>query len=428
MSDFSPPSASTFRSEDDAWPDDPFVVERTGSGSSIGMQALADVLARWKTVFALTVVTAVAAVGISLMLPVWYRAESRLLVPNTGSGLLGLLGGGSSAAAKAFLGGTTGTYTRLLALATSRSMAEAAIDSFALAREYETYDDPYPRSATLKAFRKHVTFSVDQELDFLVVSVEDRSPERAARIANFIADRLNATNSRLNAQAATGVLAYMQRRYEEAENRLDDVLDSTRLFQQRYGLVDVPAQAQAYFTQIAALRAQQVRAEVEYRAQAEVLGPEHPEVLAQKAAIDEARSAYARAEAGSEAVMPVARNLLPSVVRQYAGLERDRQIQAKILESLTPLLEQARFDEQREGEAVQVIDRAVTPERKDRPRRAMIVIAATLSALVLGVMLALLRGWWLRNRDVLRQAYAHARHAPPTADEGTLDGSSLPHP
>lgn len=400
----------SFPADNDPPYEDPFVVERTSDEPSIGLQALADVLVRWKAIAVLTVVTAVAAVGISLMLPVWYRADSRLLVPNTGGGLLGLLGGGSAGAARAFLGGTNGTYTRLLALATSRSMAESAIDSFDLSQVYQTADRPYPRDATLKAFRKHVTFAVDKQLDFLVISVEDRDPQRAAQIANFLADRLNATNSRLNTQAATGVLVYMQQRYDEAQQRLDAVLDSTRYFQQRYGLVDLTAQAEAYFTQLAALREQQLRAEIEYRAQSELLGPEHPDVHALQTVLEQANAAYNQAQAGSEAVMPVSRNTLPSVVRQYAGLEQDRQIQVKTIEALTPLLEQARFDEKRETEAVQVIDRAVTPEHKARPKRAIIVLAATLSGFVLGVMLTLIRGWWMRNRDKIRQAYLNARH------------------
>ena len=80
--------------------------------------------------------------------------------------------------------------------------------------------------------------------------------------------------------------------------------------------------------------------------------------------------------------MPLAVNQLPEVGRQYAQLQQGIVLQGAILEALQPLYEQALLTESREADAVQVIDPAVAPARKAEPRRSMMVVAATLSALV----------------------------------------------
>ena len=110
---------------------------------------------------------------------------------------------------------------------------------------------------------------------------------------------------------------------------------------------------------------------------------------------------------GEGSLLPVAFDDLPAVANEYATLYRDVMMQGSILEVTRPLLEQARFDEERERTAVQVLDEAVVPEKKAKPRRAFIVITATLSAALIACALALLAAWvgvrrlslerWLRS-------------------------------
>ena len=58
---------------------------------------------------------------------------------------------------------------------------------------------------------------------------------------------------------------------------------------------------------------------------------------------------------------------------------------------LTAQYESARVDEAKEGPLVQQVDVATAPERKAKPKRAMIVIVATLAGLFLGMLVAFVR-------------------------------------
>jgi tyrosine-protein kinase Etk/Wzc len=51
-----------------------------------------------------------------------------------------------------------------------------------------------------------------------------------------------------------------------------------------------------------------------------------------------------------------------------------------IFELLAKQFEAAKIDEAKEAAIVQVVDEAIAPDRKSKPRRALIVIAATLLA------------------------------------------------
>jgi uncharacterized protein involved in exopolysaccharide biosynthesis len=76
------------------------------------------------------------------------------------------------------------------------------------------------------------------------------------------------------------------------------------------------------------------------------------------------------------------------------------------------LYDQARFEEEREFASVQVVDAAVPPARKAKPKRSFIVIMTTLSVGVLSVIYVFVSAWWDRNAakfaERMRQAITPA--------------------
>jgi tyrosine-protein kinase Etk/Wzc len=62
-----------------------------------------------------------------------------------------------------------------------------------------------------------------------------------------------------------------------------------------------------------------------------------------------------------------------------------------LFEVLSRLYEAARLDEAKSGAPIQVVDRAVTPERKTWPPRTLLILAATTAALMLSIFWALLQ-------------------------------------
>lgn len=372
--------------------------------------SLREILARKWFVVGATSVIAILAVVISLLIPNQYQATARVLPPE-GSGsspLAAMLSRGVPASAAQLLGGGRTEYTRYLALLSSRSMLEAVVDRFDLVEAYGLSDARHARERAVNELVSLVTFNVDREYRYLAVSVLDANPDRAADMANFFVEELNRRNAELSAQNASLFRRFVERRYSETVASIDSLKNATQEFQQRHGVYDVEAQARGFLEQSSTLRARAIELEIEHETLVAQFGPDHPLARSTGEAVRAANRRYQAALAGGERMLPVAQDAVPAVMREYMDLEQERLVQARILELVAPLYEQARFDEEREMHAVQVVDFAVPPLRKAAPKRAIIVIMATLSAFLIALLYVLAAALWReRAADVAAQLRAN---------------------
>ncbi|MEX0821207.1 MAG: Wzz/FepE/Etk N-terminal domain-containing protein [Rhodothermales bacterium] len=362
-----------------------------------------------RTIFGVTIFVAVASVVISLLLPNWYRSSARVLIPDAqGPNISSALLGNLPAAASALLGGgPAGDYTRYLAILTSRNMMVAAVDSFDLISVYETGNEEFPLEEAIEKLEDNVDFEIDMEYEFLSISVLDRDPERAADMANFFVRRLNDMNARLSTESASNYRRSVEKRYLEARAAIDSVLNAAQQFQREHGVYDLPSQTEVFFEQIGMLRQRALEIEIQYEALRAQFGPDNAQVQAMREVAEAANRKYQAALDGQEQLLPVAQSEVPDVARQYMELELEGTIQRTILEVIGPMYEQARFQEERQAQAVQVLDDGVVPSRKAKPKRAIICILATLSALLLAVIFVLVYEWWREHHaDFLRRLQA----------------------
>lgn len=346
-----------------------------------------------------TALVAVAAVVISLLLPVWYAGTARVLLPEGGGGSLSALIGDLSPIGATLLGGGASSYNRYLALLTSRTAMEQAVDRFDLVRVYDLEDEDYPREAAIEELVDNLSFEVDLQYEFLEITTLDRDPERAAALTNFLIEELNRQNQELSVQNAALYRRYVEARYAEAEAELDSLRGEMRAFQETHGVVELPAMTEAFLEAAAAQRAQVAEVEIQYEALRAQYGADNPQVQAARDVAEAARRSEESLLGGGEAVMPVPLRSLPALGSEYARIYQSLLIQAEIIETTRPFLEQARFEEQRERTAVQVVDRATPPVLKAKPKRSVVVVVTTLSGFLLVVLFVLLRHWLWRNRS-----------------------------
>lgn len=383
--------------------------QRRRAGRSAFWSSLAILHRRRWLILAVTVLTAIASVVVSLQLPLWFAATTRVLPPEGGSGGgLSALIGDLSPIASSLMGGGGGDYGRYLAILSSRSIQEAAVNRFDLVRVYETEGERDPTGEAIRELMANTDTEVDMETDALDITVLDQDPRRAAQIANFLVSELNRRNEALGLEGASRFRSYVESRYEEIELAMDSSLSAMTAFQERNGVIELPTMAQGLMQAVAQQQAEISRIEVQYEALLSELGPENPQVVAARRALETARQGQSDLLGGREAVMPVATDRLPAVAGEYARLYQEVLIQQALMEEARPLLEQARFDEERERVAVQVVDEAVPPLRKAKPKRAYIVLGATGTALVLSALLVLLIDVWKRRRRSVAEAFEAA--------------------
>lgn len=379
----------------------------------------------WRRRLLIVGVTAAAAllsIVISLLLANWFKAETRLLLPGrSGSGLLsGALLGGLPSSASSLLGGITGDYQRYLSILDSRTVKENVVREFDLSTVYDVADSDAPLQAALEVLSGNIAFVVDEEYNHLAVQVYDQDPQRAADMANFFVEELNRINAALASQSAGAFRRYVEARYQETETELGTVLDALRDLQTHYGVVNLESQGEVFMTGMIEWRLSAMQAEIEYERLLQLYGPENSAVQSARRGVEAANRKYQAALAGRERLMPVPQDSLPNVARQLLQLQQDQLVLAKIVEFTRPVLEEARLEEQRKIEAVQVIDAAVPPVQKARPWRALIVVSSTLSGFLLAVVYVLLLAWWRRHHADFARRLKTAGAAPgPPAESPT---------
>ncbi len=381
---------------------DPFLqtdAERRAWAAQSFWSMLGTLWRRRMLIIGITTVAAVLSIVISLTLADWFKAQTRLLLPaRSGSGLLsGAILGSLPSSASSLLGGVTGDYQRYLSILDSRTIKESVAERFNLIEVYDVAESEAPLHAAVEVLDGNIDFVIDEEYNHLSVQVYDQDPQRAADMANFFVDELQRINAELASQSAGAFRRYVEQRYEDTEAEFDSVMYALSALQEHYGVLDLEAQGAIFYTGMTEMRLSIFEVEMAYERLLNMYGEEHSAVQAARQTVQAANRKYNAAMEGGEGVLPVPQDSLPSVARQFVDLKQQQLVLAKIIEYTRPVLEEARLEEQRKIEAVQVVDVATPPVKKARPFRALIVIASTASGFILAVLYVLLLAWWRRN-------------------------------
>lgn len=346
-----------------------------------------------------------ASVVISLFLSNWYLAETRLLIPGqTSSGLLsGVISGRLGSGASSLLGGLISDYQQQLAILDSRTVKQSVVEEFNLIEVYDLADSDAPMKYAIEELEGNVEFVVDNEYNYLSVQAYDKDPQRAADMANFFVSELNRVGIDLSTRTAREYRYTVERRYQSFEDSLAIVMQTTRTLQEETGVLDLPTQVAAFAEALAEWRTQIFVSEVELGNLRFLYGDSHSQTRAAQRAVDQAWQSYNQAWEGQERVMPVAQDILPEVAHRFVELQTEALIWRTLLEFARPVLEEARLEEERAAESVQVLDPAIPPVEKARPWRAAICVISTFSGFLLSILYVLISSWWKKNHTLIAE-------------------------
>jgi uncharacterized protein involved in exopolysaccharide biosynthesis len=355
-----------------------------GAGRSGGIVALLIVLGRYKLpVAATSAVVALAATVIVFVMPVTYTATARILPPQQGqsmaAAMLGQLGGGLAGMAGGVLGVRSANelYVGMLKSAT---VADGVIARFQLKDVFRERYQVDARKILAKASR----FSVDKS-GIIVIEADAATPELAAGIANAYIDELHQVMNTLAISDAAQRRVFFEKEVEGARARLADSEARLRNAITDTGLVSVEAQSRGAVDLMMRLRAQISAKEIEIGAMtyATANNPERIRVEQQLATM---RQELARLELGRRGSAKSNTGEHDGAATGVANIQllRDVKYNETVFEFLAKQLELARVEESKQAPIVQVLDRAPLPEKRSKPKRALIVAGA----FVVGLLLA----------------------------------------
>jgi len=259
------------------------------------------------------------------------------------------------------------------------------------------------RQDARKKLLKLLTVREDRKSGIIILTVEDKDPKRAADMANAFVEELKSLAGGLAITEAGQRRMFFEEQIRHTKESLAKAEEEVKSFQQRTGMFQVDAQSRAIIEGIARLRAGIAVKEVEAKVLRSFATAQNPDLQRVEEEVRALRSELEKVESGKgkgfDPLMPSAR--VPEMGTEYLRKLRQLKYNETLFELLSKQYELAKLEEARNAVVIQVIDRAVPPERKFRPRIALIASMATVTVLFLSVFIVLLiEGSW-RNRTGL---------------------------
>jgi tyrosine-protein kinase Etk/Wzc len=312
----------------------------------------------------------ITALGISFFIPPTYTAKTQFLPPQqqqsaTASMLASLGGLGGLAGA---VGSIKNPADQYLAYLKSVTIQDSLIERFALLERYKA------KTKTETRFELKENVRATSGKDGLIsVEVDDKDPKFAAELANAHVEEFGKLLGKLATTEA------QQRRlfFEKQLNQAKDKLIQSEIALKATGvsgsvLKSNPASAVAA---VAGLEAAVTSQEVKLGAMRGYLAETAPDF---KQAMNEL--ANLRAQLGKQEKDTPSTTGKATTEGDYITKYREFKYNETLFELFSKQFELAKVDEAREGALIQILDAAQPPERKSKPKKALIAIIAILAS------------------------------------------------
>lgn len=310
----------------------------------------------------------VLALAISFLIPPTYTAKTQFLPPqqqqSAAAGLLqslGSLGGLAGAAA-----GIKNPGDQYIAYMKSNAVKDALIDRFKLMDRYNAK----LREDARKALDEKARIASGKD-GLISVEFDDEEPPFAAEVTNAYVEELRNVLGRLAVTEAQQRRLFFEKQLTQAKDKLtatEQALKATGISDS--ALKSNPASAVAG---IATLKAQVTAQEVKIGAMRGYLAETAPDFKQAMTELANLRAQLAKQDKDDASSGSAGQG-------DYVSRYRDFKYHETLFELFAKQYELARVDEAREGAVIQVLDAAQPPERKSKPKKALIAIIATLAS------------------------------------------------
>ncbi len=356
--------------------------EAMDSGLSFS-EAVALIASRWKLLLLAPLAAALLALAATFLVAPTFTATTTFLPPQQSQS-----GAASALATLSALGSVAGGFSsisspgeRYIAFLRSVSVTDRIVDQFKLMDVYEVRF----RVDARRQLGDNVNITLGKKDGLISIQVDDEDPQRAAAIANRYVEELRRLTGTLAVTEAQQRRAFFEGHLLQSKSNLAKAQQALETSGFNAGALkaEPKSAADAY----ARLKAETTAAEMKLRLLRGALTDSAPEVVQQLVAVSALREQLARAESASDR----------SASSDYVGKYREFKYQETLFEVYARQFELARGDESREGALIQVVDAATPPEKKSRPKRAIVTIATAL-ATGLGLLAWLLLRHGMRSR------------------------------
>jgi len=244
-----------------------------------------------------------------------------------------------------------------------------------------------------RALDGKVKFIPDMKSGFLEIDVDDKDPQLAAKIANYYNVALGQMISNISYGRTSSKYQFYNSQLAYAESQVQQSADDLKAFAESYGFA-AGQQSQIVTDLSAKFQAQLVVAQAQLQSMSMYASPDNPDykqlqsqIASYKAQLDNMNVADNPDPIGLPA------KAAPELVAKYVSLVREYQLNQEIYRIIAKQNEAMRLDILSEltPVGIQVVDPAIVPMYKSRPKRLKIVLLGFMIGIFSSTIYYLLR-------------------------------------
>jgi tyrosine-protein kinase Etk/Wzc len=361
-------------------------------------RVLALLFRRRRLIYTVTLGATLLALTISFLLNPFFAASTVMIPPQSPSSGLGALSAALGAGAGASLIGegtfgirnTGETYVSLL---TSQTVENAVIHRFNLMDEFKTKR----LSDARKVLEKRVTVVYGMRDGMIRLTVEAHDPNRAAELANGYVEEFRKFSATLAVTEASQRRMFYERELKNAKDKLANAEQQLKITEQQTGVMQLDAQARALIGSAATLRAEISSKEVQIQSLQLYATEDNPMLVTAKrelAAMQSQLSLLNNDHGDRSQNVILSKGSISEGSLEYVRRLRDVKYYETLFELLARQFEIAQLDEARQGSTVQIVDKALPPDKKIPQYRVLkALIVALFSFLVTCAWLVVQERW-----------------------------------
>lgn len=334
----------------------------------------------------------------SFFLPKYYSATTTLLPPDEAepSGLKGLLSNAPISVLN--LPGVPASSSEIFVeILKSRSVGEGVLKrKYAFEGEkkdlYQIWDID-SKARALKKLSENTRISSNEQ-SIIEIAVEMKNPQLAAEVANAFTAELDRVNKEKSFSKAKNSRIYIEEQLQKTELQLKQASQTLAEFQSKYKAVDLEEQTRIAIEKAGEIKGTIMAKEVELQVTLQTMKRDNPIIERLQKELDELKKQFEHLQFGNSVLSEDQKDYfipfadVPAVGLRLAELIREVKVQETVWQLLNQQYYSAKIQEARDTPTVQVLDKAVPPEKRSKPKRKMLVMVSSLLAMMFSVFWA----------------------------------------
>ena len=355
-----------------------------------------------KTIVRNVVVVALLIAIVSFILPRSYTAIATILPPeeSNSSGILAAL---SNSPLSSLILKEAGTTSELFVeMIKSRSVFDGVLQREFLYQKNKKNAQPKTlrqilNTKSLELGRKKLATKVSVKASpegIVSVAVELGDPHLAADVANALIKELDKINNEKNSSRAKNTRIYIEEQLKLTEEKLKKASEELVKFQEKYKAISLEDQTKTAIEKAGELKGLIMGKNVELGVALQTMKPNNVYIIQLKKEIEELEKQYNYLQYGNslelkdqkEFYVPFAD--VPGVGIELANLMREVKVQETVWQLLNQQYFQAKIQEARDTPTIQVLDEAVPPEMRTKPKRKLLILIGSFLTLIFSIFWA----------------------------------------